>query len=598
MPNLAFQLQVLDKVIDQLVAAGDARGTAMQNNKAFAALGAIYSLVFRFLVVPAWPSFGNIQDFLDDADRIAADQSELGVIGLLEQIGDIQTQSNTLAMTLPPVIASLTNIIGQILTLPPWMEQTGTLPLTPADPTADRLPEFLRWHKTGDFATNLLQMATTDPQKAYAMGFITHLAASVTGEPFINNITGGPYRTHWWRNRLVSNYVDSWTYGFYESMAKMMGDEPSPAYANWSTICEANLQDEINVGGLTEASGNDVPDAVKAVATGDLGTLPDTFPSDLANLLVNAINAAYPAGTQPLAGFSSDSIKQSFVGAFAVYWFMTSGAGPMSYNALGDAPTDCTTEPSWITAGGSPSPQESGLNTGGAACAVVLAILALLAILSGDLPAGLAALAAILAAPVIDWDKVRCNLYWQRKTLVDQENALRDALVSNGLGYPPPYKLGTTGFDDRTLPVVDASMVPLCKSNGIATGNSNLKLSPGYPQKLDVSNMAADLNYQSYPGPGVEEPSTQNLIAANSYPNLVVDGSGLQNGGILADGAYPSRYQFFGDAVANAVRVLQADAKDLPNYNLDADRGYGWKTWNPKPGSTPANPPVIDVNES
>jgi hypothetical protein len=78
----------------------------------------------------------------------------------------------------------------------------------------------------------------------------------------------------------------------------------------------------------------------------------------------------------------------------------------------------------------------------------------------------------------------------------------------------------------------------------------------------------------------------------------VVEGIGLENGGILTNGAYPSRDQGFGDAVANAVQVLESEAKGLPNYNLDADRGYGWKTWNPKAPSKPKDPPVVDVSEA
>ena len=41
MPNLAFHLEVLDKVIAKLIAGDDPSGTLMNNNKRFAALGAL-----------------------------------------------------------------------------------------------------------------------------------------------------------------------------------------------------------------------------------------------------------------------------------------------------------------------------------------------------------------------------------------------------------------------------------------------------------------------------------------------------------------------------------------------------------------------------
>ena len=42
-----------------------------------------------------------------------------------------------------------------------------------------------------------------------------------------------------------------------------------------------------------------------------------------------------------------------------------------------------------------------------------------------------------------------------------------------------------------------------------------------------------------------------------------------------------------GGAVANAVSVIQTEAMTLVDYNLDGDRGYGWKCWRPKVGTEP-----------
>jgi len=35
----------------------------------------------------------------------------------------------------------------------------------------------------------------------------------------------------------------------------------------------------------------------------------------------------------------------------------------------------------------------------------------------------------------------------------------------------------------------------------------------------------------------------------------------------------------------------------LPPYNLDADRGYGWKTWNPQVGTFPGSGQVNNPKE-
>jgi len=117
---------------------------------------------------------------------------------------------------------------------------------------------------------------------------------------------------------------------------------------------------------------------------------------------------------------------------------------------------------------------------------------------------------------------------------------------------------------------------------------------------MDATNPqgnVADLNFNAYPKTASEEPSTENLVPIGRYPNLVVDGSGLQNGGILAGGTFPTRQVFLGDAVANAVQAITHGPDHLPDYNLDGDRGDGWEGWHPQPGSVPATPPVNAVQD-
>jgi len=646
MPNLAFHFEVLNRVIQQLVQNGDSRGSIMANNKKFAVLGALgpdllrylpvskpladdlaavaltnsagqgqisslppqereelflnplggaYSVLFRLLVVPTWPVLNNIKDFLDRMDAIALAQDLLALPQMIAQENAIVSQSASLQSQLPGTVQSLAAIIAQIISLPPWMEQNLQSPVKPSDPRGCRLSEFLRWHHTGEFTRNLINSANNDQQKAFAYGYLSHVAASVTGEPLVNNITGGPYRTHWWRNRLVSNFIDSWTFGFFESNAQMQGDNPTPPYAAWTPLCGANLHNEFNVANADVPKLGDVPDAVKAIASGDLGKLTNQFPKDLATLLLTAVNLTYPTADQPIAGFTEDKLKQAFVGAFAVYWFMTSGSGPMCNNPIGPPPSNCMSAPSWVTSGSAPSPQQAGLNVGPDICAVLLAIVALLKILTGTFQGGVSAVIAAISVPIVDWDVVRCNLFWLRKELVDIENALRDALVQNGLAYPPPQKLGTIDTNGNTQPATDSTTNPpvsLCSSNNLGSST--------YPNPMDATNPqapVADLDFACYPFTGVELPSTQNLIPSGVYPNSVVNGTGLQNGGIMTDGTYPSRYQVFGDAVCNAVAAIQTDGIGLPNYNLDSDRGYGWKSWAPQPGSFPGTPPVVDVQE-
>jgi hypothetical protein len=72
--------------------------------------------------------------------------------------------------------------------------------------------DMLHYRKTFEFAHELWRSADTDEQKAFALGWMTHLATDVTGHCFVNEKCGGPYRLHWQRHHLVENHMDAKVY--------------------------------------------------------------------------------------------------------------------------------------------------------------------------------------------------------------------------------------------------------------------------------------------------------------------------------------------------------------------------------------------------
>jgi hypothetical protein len=72
--------------------------------------------------------------------------------------------------------------------------------------------DMLHYRKTGTFATMLASLAQNDHQRAYAYGYYSHIATDVTGHPFVNQIVGGPYRLHPQRHATVENYMDAWAF--------------------------------------------------------------------------------------------------------------------------------------------------------------------------------------------------------------------------------------------------------------------------------------------------------------------------------------------------------------------------------------------------
>ncbi|GMT48116.1 MAG: hypothetical protein IEMM0007_1682 [bacterium] len=72
--------------------------------------------------------------------------------------------------------------------------------------------DMLHYRKSGEFARNLIKHADTDKKKAYAYGYLSHIATDVIGHSFVNQIVGAPYRSNVWRHVTVENYMDTWKF--------------------------------------------------------------------------------------------------------------------------------------------------------------------------------------------------------------------------------------------------------------------------------------------------------------------------------------------------------------------------------------------------
>lgn len=73
--------------------------------------------------------------------------------------------------------------------------------------------DTLHYQGTGKFAYNLVNLAETDDQLAFAYGYLTHIATDVIGHGFVNQIVGGPFRMpHIQRHGTVENFIDAWKF--------------------------------------------------------------------------------------------------------------------------------------------------------------------------------------------------------------------------------------------------------------------------------------------------------------------------------------------------------------------------------------------------
>lgn len=71
--------------------------------------------------------------------------------------------------------------------------------------------DALHYRKTGKFTKALLDATSgnyDDPKILYALGYLTHYCADTVGHPYVNLISGGPYRSHAQRHKTGENYQD------------------------------------------------------------------------------------------------------------------------------------------------------------------------------------------------------------------------------------------------------------------------------------------------------------------------------------------------------------------------------------------------------
>ncbi len=79
--------------------------------------------------------------------------------------------------------------------------------------------DMLHYRKTATYAHVLWKRAEAEPDpvwkdrlKAYALGYMTHVGTDTTGHAFVNAKAGGSFRLHWQRHHLVESHVDTRTY--------------------------------------------------------------------------------------------------------------------------------------------------------------------------------------------------------------------------------------------------------------------------------------------------------------------------------------------------------------------------------------------------
>ncbi len=429
--------------------------------------------------------------------------------------------------------------------------------------------DMLHYRQTGDFARNLLENATTPMQKAYAYGYLTHIATDVVGHGYVNQVVGGPYRTHVQRHVTVENFIDAWAFREYYG-----GD----------------------------------------ISTGlvDMLSLPDQLPEEVVDLLCNAFRQTYRDKPHPALlpgdGFlTKEHIRQTYTLFKRVTELLEDHIEPPEepftgvLDAVWEALKDAFKPP--------PEPPEVGDGD----CGV-------LDYLSFGLTEKSRECYRSLVESIKEWLEYLAELM---EWILEETLALFDFLLSSLLLLPAMAIIGILyliqlGLYRLLLLIRDQLALHglTYPSHGLLdTAHGRNLTTPyqcGYSLELYPAVYSADENCLQCPSHGPERPQTLpasyqelaspqdfiegapvDLKALHSYANAQTPQETrnlyLEFGGIAAPGQ--QRFRQIASAVELAVWMIKNWKKNpdaTTNWNLDSDRGYAYKQWT---GRLPTSPP-------
>jgi hypothetical protein len=328
-------------------------------NPAYVALGAIGPDIF-FLLPDFKPPVGNmlwkmatcIRDLYTawDDTFIGPYESAMGPVGY--QLAD---EENALTGGLENTISTISSEAMKILTdfvLTLILQQYDFFGLLSSavpsgfDEQTFFWSDMLHYRETYRFGAELWKRASAEPDpvlqgrfRAFALGWMSHLATDVTGHSFVNEKVGGPYRLHWDRHHLVENHMDALVYNtdhggqsIYQQMSNsalhlwlafkpdgssrvnMFDPEPNLPYPNGDSsidIFKRNLVWDVD-SNLPDELAQFISDTMKAVFTPSLSA-PATGMVACCPTIISTLDSRVPIAT---GGYPE---KDDIIGT---YWWL------------------------------------------------------------------------------------------------------------------------------------------------------------------------------------------------------------------------------------------------------------------------------------
>jgi Zinc dependent phospholipase C len=446
--------------------------------------------------------------------------------------------------------------------------------------------DAMHYRKTGKLARHLLEKTTPDsPLHLYAIGYLTHVAADTVGHPYVNSISGGPYRSHAQRHKGSENYQD--VFNFLAVRGTDWNHSALHAFYNF------------NFTGAIDTP-NDVPDPFT------------NLPADLAQLIADALNDLYQEDAAPPHPDYAKRVTPADINDAYRLWYRwlksATDTGtlppPVPYSLTAelrevwDQVVDNLGDIGDFLEDAADSAGDLGI--WGIFLLLGALILAALAAAAALIDAVLGALTTLGSATI---RYVACLIYEQ---LYNAYETFRLAVAMNGLAFPMQEHLSDpriTHWANPDLPDANGNSV-----------TSILGRLPALKWTLPGLNLTHNERHLVYPPTGPELSTifavptsyldkTSTWYAWGDIPqhpgvldellNLTGD-DGTKLAGLLDDKRLLGNALDLTEAMYDQVKGMGS----LPDFNLDGDRGYGYLCWMQANDPAPdfPNPIVVAAN--
>lgn len=434
--------------------------------------------------------------------------------------------------------------------------------------------DFLHYRRTGEFASTMWNLAGGDNDlERYVLGYVSHIGTDVVGHPFVNAVVGGPFRTHWHRHKLVENWIDAYARNY------------DPYRDSKQTFKCLSLGEDDTY----------LADSISGSYYSRLVEFPNgQLPSKLEELLLNAMDQTFSAVPEHPGFFNQGDLDSTY--RLWLKWFTRStsiGSGqppafvPPPGGATGALINDYVSGfPSFPGGGGAPG-------GGGFSLASILAAILAFAQWVADVVSytfdwiinhavDIVTLPFTEAIALIRW-----LLYQVQKGIFEVYDNLRFMLVLGGYLFPERRDLAKFPWGLCLLNTAHAHL-----SGGAAASFF------AYPRKQEPHGLIGTTEHHLiYPGVIQElehaEPMPDPFHGA--FPEVFIGTSHAYDP--VIEGLYDAQEPYgppdatheidkktwstpqLGSAIDFSARLIRDRLTNLPNFNLDGDRGYGWKSW-------------------